>query len=127
MKEKEIQYAKHAGAAEAGAGLRVKRSLTRAVSYSAAIGTYRIATKVHKALLNRVSELAITKAMGTNYTGEPQSLLNTGIFAPVKNMVKHVRIAGVDLTIDPSLPTFGNDPFIAEMTNRANLKLSNKG
>ncbi|HWZ21014.1 MAG TPA: hypothetical protein VNW06_00085, partial [Cytophagaceae bacterium] len=116
MREKEIQYAK---SGDAPAGLRIKRGLTRVSGYISAIGTYRDDTKVHKALLNRVSELAITKAMGTNYTGEPQSLLNTGIFAPVKNMVKHVRIAGVDLTIDPSLPTFENDPFIAEMTNRA--------
>jgi len=40
---------------------------------------------------------------------------------------KQVQIAGVNLTIDPSLPTFEDDAFIAEKTRRANLKFSNKG
>ncbi len=123
MREKDIQYAKSGVAA---AGLRLKRGVTRSSGYSSSIGTYHDDTKVHRALLNRVSELAITKTMAANYTGEPHALLTTGLFAPVKNIVKHVRIAGVDLTIDPSLPTFENDPFIAGITNRANLKLSNK-
>jgi len=65
--------------------------------------------------------------MAANYTVAPQNLLSKGLFAPVKNMVKHVQIAGVNLTIDPSLPTFEDDAFIAEKTRRANLKFSNKG
>jgi len=40
---------------------------------------------------------------------------------------KKIQIAGVNLTVDPSLPTFEHDAFIAEKTKRANLKFSNKG
>jgi len=125
MKEKEIYHSKGTILEEPKA-IR-KHGLAKAGRYWSALGTYRDDTKVHKALLNRVSELAITKAMTANYTVEPQALLSAGFFAPVKNMVKHVQIAGVNLTIDPSLPTFENDAFIVEKTKRANLKFSNKG
>ena len=126
MKEKVVQNSKGTTIEETRVGVR-KHGLAKEGRYLNAIGTHRDDTKVYKALLNRVSELAITKAMAANHTGEPQVLLSAGFFAPVKNMVKHVQIAGVNLTIDPSLPTFENDAFIAEKIKRANLKFSNKG
>ncbi|MFD1258392.1 hypothetical protein ACFQ3S_16420 [Mucilaginibacter terrae] len=37
-----------------------------------------------------------------------------------------MEVYGVNLTIDPSLPSLATDPFIVEKTDRAKLKFSNK-
>ena len=90
MREKGIQFLKSVSTAEIRSGFRKKQGLSRPTSVGHVISTYRSDTKIQKALLNRVSELAITKAMAANYTVAPQNLLSKGLFAPVKNMVKHV-------------------------------------
>ena len=90
-------------------------------------GSFRNDAKVQKAFLNRLSEIAIEKTMNAKPGSKPQTLLNSPLFAPAKNMVKHIQIAGVNLTINPSLPSFENNPFILEKVSTANLNFSNKG
>ena len=127
MKEKGLLFLKPSTAKETRSSVRKKHGLGRSAHYGIAFGTYHNDSKVYKAALNRISEIALVKAVTAKNTGGPQALLNTGYFAPVKNMIKHVQIAGVNVTIDPSLPTFENDAFIMEKTKRANMKFSNEG